>query len=80
MERPIPATEFKTHFLRLLERAAAGEEIVVSKHGKPIAKLVPLTPQESGHPLKGCMTVVSRDDDLELNEEWDANSGRWEPA
>ncbi len=33
--------EAKTHFSRLVERAAAGEEIVIGKAGKPMAKLVP---------------------------------------
>ena len=31
----------KTQLSRLLERVAAGEEIVISKSGKPLAKLVP---------------------------------------
>jgi prevent-host-death family protein len=34
--------EAKTHLSRLLERAAAGEEIVIAKAGRPIARLVPL--------------------------------------
>lgn len=34
--------EAKTHFSRLLERAHAGEEIVVAKAGQPYARLVPL--------------------------------------
>jgi prevent-host-death family protein len=33
--------EAKTHLSRLVERAAAGEEIVIGKAGKPMAKLVP---------------------------------------
>lgn len=33
--------EAKTHFSRLLERVAHGEEIVIGKSGKPVAKLVP---------------------------------------
>ena len=33
--------EAKTHFSRLVDRAAAGEEIVIGKAGKPVAKLVP---------------------------------------
>jgi prevent-host-death family protein len=33
--------EAKTHLSRLLERVARGEEIVIGKAGKPIAKLVP---------------------------------------
>jgi prevent-host-death family protein len=31
----------KTHLSRLLERVAAGEEIVIAKAGRPMAKLVP---------------------------------------
>lgn len=34
--------EAKTHFSRLLDRAHAGEEIIVAKDGKPFARLVPL--------------------------------------
>jgi prevent-host-death family protein len=34
--------EAKTHFSKLLRRVAAGEEIVISKAGKPVAKIVPL--------------------------------------
>jgi len=33
--------EAKTHLSRLLERVAVGDEIVIAKSGKPIAKLVP---------------------------------------
>jgi prevent-host-death family protein len=36
----------KTHLSRLLDRAAAGEEIVIARAGKPVAKLVPLPPTE----------------------------------
>jgi prevent-host-death family protein len=32
--------EAKTHLSRLVERAAAGEEIVIAKAGTPMAKLV----------------------------------------
>lgn len=32
----------KTHFSRLVDEAAAGQEIVIAKAGKPVAKLVPL--------------------------------------
>lgn len=32
----------KTHLSRLVEQAAAGEEIVIAKAGKPIARLVGL--------------------------------------
>ncbi|MDR6874820.1 prevent-host-death family protein [Bosea sp. BE125] len=35
----IGAFEAKTHLSALLERVAAGEEVVITKHGKPIARL-----------------------------------------
>ena len=34
--------EAKTQLSRLLERAHAGEEVVIAKSGKPYARLVPL--------------------------------------
>ena len=33
--------EAKTHLSRLLERVEAGEEIVVARAGRPVARLVP---------------------------------------
>lgn len=35
----------KTHLSRLLERAEAGEEIVIGRAGRPVAKLVRYTPE-----------------------------------
>ena len=32
----------KTHFSRLLDKAHAGEEIILAKAGKPYARLMPL--------------------------------------
>ena len=34
--------EAKTHLSRLLRRVTAGEEIVIAKGGKPVARLVPV--------------------------------------
>ena len=36
--------EAKTHFSRLVDQAAAGEEVVIAKAGKPVAKLVSIKP------------------------------------
>ena len=38
--RTVNVHEAKTHLSRLLEEAAAGEEVVIAKAGKPIARLV----------------------------------------
>ena len=32
----------KTHLSRLVEEAAAGEDIIIAKAGKPVARLTPL--------------------------------------
>ena len=34
--------EAKTHLSRLLDRVALGEEVIIAKAGKPVAKLVPI--------------------------------------
>jgi prevent-host-death family protein len=34
--------EAKTHLSRLLARVAKGEEVVIAKAGKPLARLVPI--------------------------------------
>ena len=36
----VGAFEAKTHLSTLLDRVAAGEEIIITKHGKPVARLV----------------------------------------
>lgn len=41
----IGSFEAKTHLARFLERAQEGEEIVITKHGKPVAKLIPAFPK-----------------------------------
>lgn len=37
--------EAKTHLSKLLERVALGEEVVIAKAGKPVAKLVAIDTQ-----------------------------------
>lgn len=42
MGKALNIYEAKTHLSALVEKAARGEEIVIAKAGKPMAKLVPL--------------------------------------
>ena len=37
--------EAKTHLSRLLADAEAGEDVVIARNGKPVAKLVPYAPK-----------------------------------
>ncbi|HVC56417.1 MAG TPA: type II toxin-antitoxin system prevent-host-death family antitoxin [Stellaceae bacterium] len=42
MPNEVGAYQAKTHLPALLERVARGEQITITKHGKPIARLVPV--------------------------------------
>jgi prevent-host-death family protein len=39
--------EAKTHLSELIARAERGEEVVITRHNKPVAKLVPITTEIS---------------------------------
>ncbi len=38
----VGAYHAKTHFSELLERVEGGEEVTITRHGTPVAKLVPV--------------------------------------
>lgn len=42
----------KTHLSKLIERIAQGEEIIIAKAGKPVARLVPYSARRA--PRVGC--------------------------
>lgn len=43
----VGAYEAKTHLSELLEKVETGEEVIITKHGAPVAKLVPLRKEAS---------------------------------
>ena len=45
----VGAYEAKTHLSELLEKVEAGEEFVITKHGAPVARLVPVRKEASVH-------------------------------
>ena len=55
----------KTHLSRLVEEAAAGEEIVIAKAGRPYVKLVPCTPSATPRVLGGWEGVLHIDADFD---------------
>ncbi|HXO19318.1 MAG TPA: type II toxin-antitoxin system Phd/YefM family antitoxin [Thermoanaerobaculia bacterium] len=58
----------KAHLSQLLERVAGGEEIVIARAGKPIARLVPIEPRPP--------RIIGQDDGLfEVPEDFDAPLG-----
>jgi prevent-host-death family protein len=58
----------KTHFSRLVDRVAEGEEIVIARGGRPVARLCPLAPRQAKRRpglMKGRI-VISKDFDAPL--------------
>jgi prevent-host-death family protein len=49
----INVQEAKTHLSRLIDSAAAGEEIILGKHGKPMARLSSFTASAQPRRLGG---------------------------
>ena len=69
----IPAGEFKQRCLALLDQVAeTGVPIIVTKRGKPVARLVAIEPAVDG--LVGSVRVLAEsDEDLySAGEMWDA--------
>ena len=48
----------KPHLSKLLERVAAGEDVVIARAGRPVARLVPMEREEPRKPglVKGRLT------------------------
>ena len=42
MAKPVNIYEAKTHLSELVDRAEGGEEIIIARAGRPVARLVPL--------------------------------------
>ena len=53
MDETVNIHDAKTHLSRLIERVEAGEEVVIARAGRPVARLVPLRrstkPRIPGH-------------------------------
>jgi prevent-host-death family protein len=69
----------KSQLSRLLDAAVAGEEVIIAKAGKPIARLVPIEPKKERRKLgtlAGQFHVPDDFDDLLPDDILDAFEGR----
>jgi prevent-host-death family protein len=46
MARTIGAFEAKTHFSQIVEKAGHGEDFIITKRGKPVAKITPFVKEK----------------------------------
>ena len=69
----------KTNLSSLVDRAAGGEEIIIAKAGKPLARLVPLAQRTTPRPLglyRGEIWIGDDFDDTLPQEMQDAFDGK----
>ena len=73
MKRRVAAGEFKAKCLALLDEVAlTGQDIVVTKRGKPVAKIVPLDEKEI--PSLSGSVLWEKDIVSPVGDAWDADS------
>lgn len=69
--REMQASEAKTHLPRLLDEVERGETIVITRHGRPIARLVPEPDRrqaEIDEALEGIRAIRKRTGRITLDE------------
>lgn len=77
--KPVTVTHLKAHLLRLLRTIErSGKPLVITRRGRPVARLVPVRPQDR-EPLFGRWkgTIESVGDLIEpavAPDEWEANA------
>jgi prevent-host-death family protein len=74
MVMEITASQFKARCLALLDDVAgSGSELVVTKHGRPVAKVVPV---DDDADLRGTVTYNVDEDQLiaPIDTDWEASS------
>jgi prevent-host-death family protein len=73
--RTIPAGEFKAKCLALMDEVAAtGDEIVITKRGKPVARLKAERPYGPNEPdMSGTLTFAA-------DGEWESATFDWDPS
>ena len=54
--RSVGAFEAKTHLAALLDAVSAGEQITITRHGRPVARLVP----PAAEPLSSVAQTIER--------------------
>lgn len=50
MSETVNVHQAKTHFSKLLERVALGEEVIIARAGEPVARLSPIAPKRRRTP------------------------------
>lgn len=60
----VGAYEAKTHLPRLLEQVAEGRSFVITRHGRPVARLVPVGPSPGRAEAVAALRELGAEQDL----------------
>jgi prevent-host-death family protein len=77
-ERTIMASRFKAECLAILDQVHEMKvSYTITKHGRPVARIVPADASDFGAPLLGSVTLIAEDDEAyySTGEIWDADRG-----
>ena len=77
MMRALNLYDAKTHLSTLVEEAAAGAEIIISKNGRPVARVVPIEDGDAA-PMLGSVRLIAEEDAAyySTGESWEAEPDR----
>ncbi len=65
MTRTVTVTDAKAHLLALIDEVVGGEEIELTRHGRPVARLVPAAgPNRMRGAMVGMAVTAVGDDEL----------------
>lgn len=74
-DRVVMASKFKEQCLTLLDQVETMKvSVVVTKRGRPVARLVPLDEDQTPRPIMGSVTLLDDDDAayFSTGEDWEA--------
>ena len=75
MVNQVSVRELRERLSEVLDRVRRGHQVVVTRHGTPVARLVPDASagrRTQRYPLRGSVVRISEDFDEPLTDEWDA--------
>jgi prevent-host-death family protein len=75
MAKQVTATDAKANILRLLDDAEAGEEVEITRYGRPVARLVPASGARSLKSSFEGVAMTSADEEqlFSTGERWNAS-------
>jgi prevent-host-death family protein len=55
----IQASEAKTHFLRILDQVERGESVIITRHGKPVARISPQAEVDHERVMRAAESILA---------------------